>query len=90
MTPDAAETLALQALGHIAADSDRLDRFVALTGLDGTAIRERANDPAFLGGILDHLLADEALLIEFCAEADVPPQRIASARSLLPGATPEW
>ena len=34
LSRDAAETLALQALGHIAADPAALDRLLALTGVD--------------------------------------------------------
>ena len=53
MKPDQAETVALQALAWIAADPDRLGRLLAETGLAPEEIRAQAENPAFLGGVLD-------------------------------------
>jgi len=90
MTPEAAQTIALQVLGHIVGDQDQLDRFVSATGFDGATMRARAGDPVFLGGVLDHLLAEESLLIEFCEDAGLRPESIGRARMALPGAAPDW
>ncbi len=81
-----AETVALQALGFLAADPERLSHFMALSGLDPGVIRASAADPAFLGGLLDHLLADESLLLIFAEEHGLKPDRIAQLRRKLPGA----
>ncbi|MCA3574390.1 MAG: DUF3572 domain-containing protein [Aestuariivirga sp.] len=83
---DEAEVTALKALGFLAAESDRLSRFMDLAGLDVAAIRASATDPAFLGGVLDHLLADESLLLIFAEEQALRPARIAELRRKLPGA----
>ena len=80
-----AEVIALKALGFLASDGDRMQRFMDLTGLAPDAVRVGAGDPAFLGGILDHLLADETLLLTFCEDHDVKPERIAAMRASLPG-----
>ena len=88
MKPAQAETLALQALAWIAEDEDRLLRLLAETGLGLDELRERAGDPAFLGGVLDFLLGDEAMLLAFAAEADIAPTLPARARHSLPGGTP--
>lgn len=81
----APEILALQALAFILADDDRRSRFLGLTGLDPDAVRQLPGDLAGLGGVLDHLLGWEPLLLEFSAEIAVPPAEIAAARRLLPG-----
>ena len=51
----AAEQLAIAALGFIAAEPERLGRFLALTGIGPDSIRAAAREPQFLAGVLDHL-----------------------------------
>ncbi len=85
-----AEVLALQALGFLAGDPERLDRFCALTGTGLDELKARASDPALLGAVLDHLLQDEPLLQAFAAEAGIAPELPARARRHLPGAAPEY
>ena len=80
---DAAQSLAVTALGFIAADSDRLSRFLGLTGLGPDNLRTAAADPAFLGSVLDYLVADEKLLIEFAADAGLKPEAVARAHEAL-------
>ena len=41
--------------------------------------------PAFLAGILDHLMGDEAQLLLFAGWAQIPPAEIAAARRALVG-----
>ena len=53
-----AEVIALKALSFLATDPERLSRFMDLSGLGIGDIRASAEDPAFLGGVLDHLLAN--------------------------------
>ena len=83
-TPDP-ETLALMALAYIAGDSDLLERFLALSGLDLEGLKARAQDPNLLGAILDFLLAHEPDLMAFAADSQVQPASIAAARRKLPG-----
>ena len=90
MTREQAETIALQALQHIASDADLLDRFMAESGLSPADLRRQAGDPALLAGALDHLLQDEALLLAFCAATELPPELPARARALLPGGGELW
>lgn len=83
-TPDP-ETLALQALTFIAADDDRLERFIGLTGIDPAELRTLAQSPAGLGAVLDYLLGWEPLLLEFAEAHALKPESIAIARRKLPG-----
>ncbi len=90
MDTETALTIALKALAYIAGDSRALDRFLAQTGFDDAALRAQAEDPAFLGGVLDFVLGEEPLLVDFCADAGLDPELPARARAALPGATPDW
>lgn len=85
-----AELLAIHALGFLAAEPERLQRFMDLSGLDVAAIRAGAAKPAFLGGILDHLLADESLLLIFAEDRGMRPERVAELRRKLPGAAVDF
>lgn len=82
-----AEILALQALAFLAADSERLERFLALTGLDPAELRHGATRPELLGAILDHLLNDESLLLIFAETQGISPEKINQSRHKLPGAS---
>jgi hypothetical protein len=84
---DSARSLAVSALAFIAADSDRLNRFLSLTGLGPDNLRTAAADPAFLGSVLDYLVGDEALLVEFAADAGLKPEAVARAHAVLRGPT---
>jgi hypothetical protein len=82
-SPDSARSLAVSALTFIAADPDRLSRFLGITGLGPDNLRTAAADPAFLGSVLDYLVADEALLVEFAVDAGLKPETIARAHAAL-------
>jgi hypothetical protein len=82
---EAAEMLAIQVLGFIAAEPERLDAFLAATGLTLERLRESATAPDFLGGVLEHMLADESLLLAFADSAAVDPAAVARARNALGG-----
>ena len=78
-----AEMLAVQALAFIAEDDGRLSGFIASTGIAVQSIRDAARDPNFLAGVLEHMLADENLLIAFADSAGIDPAEVARARQAL-------
>jgi hypothetical protein len=80
-----AAALAVRALAYLAADTGRLSRFLALTGLDPDAVRAAATQPGFLAGVLDYVCADEAVLCGFAADAAVAPPEVERAREILSG-----
>jgi hypothetical protein len=84
----AAEAVAIQALGFLAQDDERLGRFLALSGVGPGDIRAAASQPGFLAGVLDHIVGDEALLVAFAAHADLAPPQVAAAHSILSGERP--
>ena len=81
-----AELVAIQALGFLAAEPERLQRFLDLTGLDVGSLRAAASNPGFLGAVLDHVLSDQSLLLIFAEDQQLPPDRISILRRQLPGA----
>ena len=75
--------MALHALAWTLAEQQRADRMLALTGLSGDDLRERAMEPAVLAALLGFLEAYEPDLIA-CAEAlDVKPADLVMARERL-------
>jgi Protein of unknown function (DUF3572) len=82
---EGAEMLAAQALAFIAEEPERLNAFLAVTGIEAAAIRDAAGTPGFLGGVLEHMLADESLLLAFADSAGIDPAAIARARNALGG-----
>ena len=70
MTRELAESVAIQALTFLAEEPERLDRFLALTGIGPESLRDAAREPNFLLGVLDHLAGDERLLHEFATRLE--------------------
>src|SRR5436309_9295490 len=85
ITRKIAEKLAIQALGYLAGEPERLGVFLAATGIGPEMIRKAAADPAFLAGVLDHVIADEPLLLAVAHHAGVPPHEIAHAQRIWSG-----
>jgi hypothetical protein len=83
MTRERAELIAAQALQFLASDEGRLARFLGLTGIDGGAIRDHVGEPVFLAGVLDYLLADESLLLEWVESSGLAPEEPGLARAAL-------
>lgn len=80
---DHASTLAIEALSFVASDTVLFNRFLRLTGLELENLREAATEPAFLAGVLDFVIADEATLNDFAAHAGIRPQDVTGARRSL-------
>jgi Protein of unknown function (DUF3572) len=80
---ETAEMLAVQALAFIAEEDSRLGAFVAATGIAAPSIRAAAREPNFLAGVLEHILSDETLLIEFAEGAGINAAEVARARHAL-------
>ena len=75
--------LAIDILAFLAGRPEALARFLSLVGIGPATLRTAASDPAFLAGVVDHLLGNEALLLDYAQHAGVPPETIARARRAL-------
>ena len=74
-----AEILALRALAFVLADDRRAERFLSLTGIDPARLRSGDIDSPLHEGVLDFLLGDEPMLLEFCDWAEVDAEAPAAA-----------
>jgi Protein of unknown function (DUF3572) len=79
----AATELAIAALSFLAGEQERLERFLALTGLGPQSLRATAREPSFLLGVLDHVASDENLLLAFASENGIDPEAVGRARDAL-------
>ncbi len=80
---DAAETLALRALAHVAGDPDLGPRFLDLTGLDVATLRARAGDADVLGAVLGFLAGHEPSLVATAEAVQVKPEALIAAHAAL-------
>jgi hypothetical protein len=91
MNAEAAASMAQDALIWLAGQPDLLGQFLSATGAEPADMRRLADDPEFLGFVLDFLLGSDDLLRSFAAEAGIAPDAPMRARAALPGgAVPDW
>jgi hypothetical protein len=82
---EGAETLAIAALSFLASEPERFDRFLSLIGIGPGDVREAAQEPHFLAGVLEHISSDEQMLVEFAKHAEIKPAEVEHARAALGG-----
>ena len=82
---DEAEAVAVDALAFLAGNPEELGRFLAGSGLGPGNLRAAAADPAFLAGVLDHMMADEALLLAFAGQRGISAATVAAATRRIRG-----
>ncbi len=86
-----AEKLAIDAFIFIANDPDLMPRFLNVTGIDVSDIRQAAQAKGFLAGVLQFILAHEPTLIAFSNATEYLPQSVGEALHFLPGGEQvEW
>jgi hypothetical protein len=85
---EVAEIVAVQALGFIAGDPERLGAFLAESGIGPQSLRAAAGDPQFLVSVLDFVLRDDATVKAFAKTSELHPTNIAAAREVL--GDPKW
>lgn len=89
LTLQDAETLALRALGFLAAEPERIAPFLAATGLGPDNLRAAAAESGFLAAVLGHISSSDSLLLEFAGNLRLNPEIVAQARLLLDGPPPD-
>ena len=71
MTDEALPALMLEWLSR---DAARLQAFCAASGYGPATMLADAGSPALLQAVFEYLMADEALLLQFCADTNTPPE----------------
>ncbi len=74
----------MQFIAFLAQEEGRFERFVSLTGLGLSDIRQRHDDPEFQALVLDYGLQDQSLVLEFAANQGLKPDEIMKVRNRLP------
>ena len=88
---NAAEVLALRALVWTLGDDTLRDGFLVATGALPADLAAGAREPAFLGAVLDFILADDARVMAFCQAEGLGFDQPMQARAALPGGVvPHW
>ena len=88
---DAAEVLAIRALGWMAAEEEPLAQFLNATGMSRDQIPALAGDPRFLAAVVDFLLEQDARVIACCDALGERYEALRDARAALPGGRdPHW
>ncbi len=91
MNRENAERIGIQVLGWLAGHDDMLTQFLGMTGISADDLRVRANEPEFLGFVLDFLLTDDSLVMAFCDDTNMAAELPMQARGALPGGdVPNW
>ena len=85
---EVAEIVAVQALGFIAGEPERLGLFLAESGIGPETLRTAASYPQFLASVLDFVMRDDATVKAFAAASQLHPTNIAAAHQALND--PQW
>jgi hypothetical protein len=80
-----AETIAISILGWLANEPELLGRFLSLTGMSVSTLRQSAEEPGFHLALIDFLMDHERTLMDFCAATGEKPERVARAHRALSG-----
>jgi hypothetical protein len=88
---EAAETLALQALGWLLSQPEELGGFLSASGAAPQDLAQLARDPVFLAALVDYLLETDDRVLACTKDLGLPPTALGEARHGLPGGRdPHW
>lgn len=85
MNREHAEMIAIKALGYVASDPQLFSRFSAISGVEAGQIRDAAQEPGFLAGVLQFILAHEPTVLAFAEAEQIDPAQLQNALAALPG-----
>jgi hypothetical protein len=77
--------MAIQMLGWLAGQPGLMSRFLAMSGVEATSIRQAAAEPGFLAGVTGFVMAHEPTLMAFCEENEVRAELVAACHGRLAG-----
>lgn len=86
MSPEQAETIALQALGWLVSNEELCPTFLGATGTSVDDLRARAGEPDFQASVLQFITMDDAWVVAFCDSVGLGYDQPLQAQFALPGA----
>lgn len=82
---DTSAAIALKALAFMARDDEVFGSFLQISGASPDSLKDGLGDRFFLAGVLEYLLSQEILLLEFCAHEKMDPASPKRAQAILAG-----
>lgn len=79
------QDIAISVLTWLAGEPELLGRFLALSGLEASNLRQAAQEPGFMAGVLNFLMSHEPTLVQFCQATNTRPEYISRAFNILSG-----
>lgn len=79
------EAIAIDVLSWLASEPELLNRFLGLSGLEASQLRQAATQPGFFTGVLEFLINHEPTLLKYCEASNERPEHIAQAFRQLGG-----
>lgn len=76
---------AIAILAWLAGEPDILSRFLALSGIDTSMLRNMVGDTGFQAGLVDFIMNHEPDLMAFCAASGKTPEDVVHAWHKLSG-----
>ena len=86
MNAEAAETIALQALGWLASNDELCPIFLGSSGASVDDLKAQAGDPVFLASVLEFVTMDDQWVVAMCDTLGIGYDVPLRARYALPGA----
>lgn len=83
MTTSDPQDIAISVLTWLAGEPDLLGRFLALSGLEASGLRQAAQEPGFMAGVLNFLMGHEPTLMQFCQATGTEPEHVSRAFKVL-------
>jgi hypothetical protein len=80
-----AEATAVAILGWLAGEPELFSRFLSLTGVSPSDVRNAIDDPGFLAGLVAFLMEHEPTLLSFSTATGVTPEAVVHAHAVLSG-----
>ena len=78
--------VALDLITFLAEDEERFSQFLGLSGLSQSDVTQNLAEPHFQAMVLDQVLQDQSLVLEFASSRGLRPEALLMARHKLPGA----
>ena len=85
MTPEAAQVIAIQALGWLVGNDELLPVFMGSTGTSAEDLKARVEDTSLLVSVMDFILMEDQRVLDFCEVAGFDPHKLQYVRYTLPG-----
>ena len=82
---DRAEAIAAEGLAFLTDDPGKLGHFLTETGIEVDSLRANAGSAEVLQAVLEHINANEALLLVFADSRAIKPETVALALHVLQG-----